>query len=123
MATAPTPLACRNHQPSIDNLPQHLAILPFSILLTLDRSLFLILQLSRHWYFSAAISAALGSNSPLRCSDITRTMVPPRQVARALPCPDWEEKSEPRYDAATPETFDIDGLLALGPKVSYSSAI
>ncbi|KAJ4147780.1 hypothetical protein LMH87_002286 [Akanthomyces muscarius] len=44
-------------------------------------------------------------------------MVPPRQVARALPCPDWEEKSEPRYDAATPETFDIDGLLALGPKI------
>ena len=73
--------------------------------------------------FAGAILVALGSNNPLRCADITHTMVPPRRVVRALPCPGWDEKSEPRHDAAMSESFDIDGVLALGPKVSYSSTI
>ncbi len=46
-------------------------------------------------------------------------MVPPRRLARALPCPGWQDKSEPRFAPAMLEAIEIDGVLSLGPKVSY----
>lgn len=116
MATAPTPLARRNYQPRTASTSCNSA---FLVLLTLDRHLFLLLPLSFYCYFVAAIFVALGSNNLLRSSDITQMMIPPRRAARALPCPGWEEQSEPCHQAATPGTLDVDGVLVLGPKVSY----